>query len=198
MIISGAASEFLVLSVRPRFAEAIIDGRKTVEVRRQRPNVQPGTLGFVYSSSPIQAVVGTFTVEKIVSGTPDEIWLVAQDGVYISRREFDCYFAGAKVGHAIVVSYGHRLPKPISLSRLRVIWPKCRPPRSFGYLVAADTYTQRIMSTFRNRLSGDGFPSEESNRNHVDRNGLRYPRGAFLLKGEELRILVSLLAAEDP
>ena len=196
MIPDRAASEFLVLSVRPRFAEAIVDGHKTVDVRRQRPNVQPGTLGFVYSSSPMQAVVGSFRVERILSGPPEEIWLVAQRRAYISREEFDCYFAGVEVGHAILVSCGQRLLKPISLSNLRLIWPGCKPPRSFGYLVAADTYTQRMMATVRSRWFSVGGPLEESNRNHGDRNGLRDHRGAFLLKGDEVRALVSLLAAE--
>ena len=192
-----ADSEFLVLSVRPRFAEAIIDGRKTVEVRRQRPNVQPGTLGFIYSSSPVQAVVGSFRVDRIFSGTPEELWLVAQGGANISRQDFDCYFAGTEVGHAIIVSCCQRLPRPISLSHLRVIWPGCKPPRSFGYLVAADAYSRRIMSTVRNRLFSDGSQSVESNRSHIDRNGLRDQRGGFLLKGDDVRALVSLLAADD-
>ena len=190
------ASECLVLSVRPRFAEAIVDGRKTVEVRRQRPNVQPGTLGFVYSSSPMQAVVGSFRVDRLFSVTPEELWLLARRGVCVSRQDFDSYFAGVEIGHAIVVSCGQRLPRPIRLSQLRAIWPGCKPPRSFGYLVTADAYSQRIMATVRNRLFSDGSQLEESNRNHGDRNSLRDHRGAFLLKGDDLRALVSLLAAE--
>ena len=63
MTVGSVASEFLVLSVRPLFAEAIVDRRKTIEIRRQRPNVKPGTLGLVYSPSPMQAVVGSFRVD---------------------------------------------------------------------------------------------------------------------------------------
>ena len=191
------ASECLVLSVRPRLAEAIVDGRKTIEVRRQRPNVQPGTLGFVYSSSPMQAVVGSFRVDRIISGTPEKLWLLARCGVCVSRQDFDSYFAGVDIGHAILVSCGQRLPKPIKLSQLRVIWPGCNPPRSFGYLVAADAYSQRIMSTVRSRLFSDESESEKSNRNHVGRNGVRDHRGAFMLKEDRVRALVSLLADES-
>ena len=97
----SVASEFLVLSVRPIFAEAIVDGQKTIEIRRQRPNVKPGTLGLVYSSSPMQAVVRSFRVDEILTGTPEELWLIAQRGAYISRENFDSYFSDAEFGHAL-------------------------------------------------------------------------------------------------
>ena len=196
MVLNSRASQYLIPSVRPRFAEAIVDGRKTIEIRRQRPNVQPGTLGFVYSSSPTQAVVGSFRVDKIFSGTPAELWLVAQRGAYVSRQDFDSYFTDVEFGHAIVVSCGQRLPTPIKLSHLRVIWPGCRPPRSFRYLVAADACTRRIISTFRNRLLKERTPSEPPTNNHVDGKGLQDLRGSFLLKWEEVRALVSILGAD--
>ncbi len=190
------ACEFLVLSVRPKFAEAIVDGRKTIEVRRQRPSVHPGTLGFVYSSSPIQAVVGSFRVDGICSGTPEELWTLAQSGAHISRQDFDSYFAGADFGHAIVVSCGQRLPNPIKLSHLRVVWPGCKPPRSFGYLVAADVYSQRIMSAFRDRSFKGKTPLKELGKDHDERNGVQDRRGSFLLKSDKVRVLASLLGVE--
>ena len=198
MILSKTALEFFVLSVRPRFAEAIVDGRKTIELRRQRPNVQPGTLGFVYSSSPMQAVVGSFRVDRVFSGTPDELWLVAQRAAYISRQDFDSYFAGVDFGHGIEVSCGRRLPRPIGLAQLRAIWPECKPPRSFGYLVAADAYAQRTMSSLRHRLFGDAYPIEEAGRGHVGRKGLLERKGSFQLKWDEVRALASLWGSEVP
>ena len=162
----------------------------------QRPNVQPGTLGLVYSSSPMPAVVGLFRVDRIFFGTPEELWPVAQRGVYISRQDFDSYFARAEYGHAIAVSCAQRLPKPIRLSHLRVIWPGCKPPRSFGYLVAADAYSRRIMSNFRARSFNDKVLLEESNQNHIDSNCLQDRKGSFLLKWYQVRALVSLLRAE--
>ena len=196
MVLNRGTSQFLVLSVRPRFAEAIVDGRKTIEVRRQRPNVQPGTLGLIYSSSPTQAVVGSFRVDRIFSGTTEELWAVAERGACISRQDFDSYFSGAEIGHGIVVSCGQRLPQPIKLSLLRVIWPGCKPPRSFGYLVAADAYSRRLISILRDRLFNDRSPPEELNCNHVNRNSLKDHRGSFLLSWDDVRSLVSLLGAK--
>ena len=191
-IMSRVVSEFLVLSVRPNFAEAIVNGHKTIDIRRQRPNVQPGTLGLVYSSSPVQAVIGLFRVDEICSRPTEELWALSQNRAYMSRQDFDSYFAGTDFGHAIVVSCGQRLPKPLKLSQLRDIWPGCRPPRSFGYLVAADPYSERIMSTFRDQSFSQRSQFDGSNRNHNCKNGVHDHKGLFLLKWDDVRALTSL------
>ena len=144
----------------------------------------------------MQAVIGSFRVDSIFSGTPEELWLMAQHKACISREDFDNYFAGINVGHAIVISCGQQLQRPIGLSHLRVIWPGCKPPRSFGYLVTADAYSQRIMSIFKDRLFSHGTPLEESHGIDIDTNGFQDHRGSFLLKGDEVRALVSLLGTE--
>lgn len=190
---SRVVSEFLILSVRPGLAEAIVNGHKTIDIRRQRPNVRPGTLGLVYSSSPIQAVVGLFRVDEICSRPTEELWALAQNRACISRQDFDSYFAGADLGHAIVVSCGQRLSKPIKLSQLRDIWPGCRPPRSFGYLVAADQYSRRLMATFRDQSFSQMSQFDESNKIHNVRNGVHDHKGLFMLKWDDVRALASLL-----
>ena len=194
-MLSRASSEYLVLSVQPEFAEAIVDGRKTIEVRRRRPDVQPGALGFVYSSSPVQAVIGSFRVDKILSGTPEELWLSAEHGGLISKEYFDNYFAEVAFGHALVVSGGQRLPVPIKLSDLRTIWPGCRPPRSFGYFVPVDAYSRRVVATLSDGLPENG-PLEGLSKDHIDTKDAKRRRGAFRLRRDEVRALVSVLGAE--
>ena len=51
----------LLLSLRPRFAQAILSGAKTVEVRRRPVNAPPQTPIILYASSPTMAIVGTAT-----------------------------------------------------------------------------------------------------------------------------------------
>ena len=197
MLIQSTACEFLIISVRPKFADAIVDGRKTIEVRRKRPSVQPGTLGLVYSSSPVQAVVGSFRVDRILSGTPDELWQTARQGACISKQDFDSYFTGADFGHAIVVSCGKRLPTPIKLTNLRAVWPGCMPPRSYGYLVAADTYSKRIMSAFKAGLFTNRTRPTGSNERDKGGNGEPAHKGSFRLGSNEVRVLASLLGLQS-
>ncbi|WP_237302536.1 ASCH domain-containing protein [Streptomyces sp. S063] len=46
----------LLLSLHPRFATAILNGEKTVELRRQRVAVPPGTPVIIYATSPTMAL----------------------------------------------------------------------------------------------------------------------------------------------
>ncbi len=182
-----------MLSVQPKFAEAIVDGHKTIELRRRRPHVRPGTLGLVYSSSPIQAVVGSFRVEGIYSGTPEDLWVSAESGANLSRRDFESYFAGTDIGHCILLSCGQRLARPIELSHLRNIWPGCKPPQSFGYLVGADSNSRRLMSAIGNHLLNKIGDSKDIYINHTANTGLKGNRGSFILGWREVKALLSIL-----
>src|SRR5690348_16037028 len=64
----------LFISVKPRYANAILEGTKTVELRRTRPNLPDGSLVILYSSTPTRAVVGWAQLTAVRVGTPLEIW----------------------------------------------------------------------------------------------------------------------------
>ena len=64
----------LLLSMRPRFAKAIFEGRKSVEVRRKFNKSWTGQRIAIYASTPEQSVVGEATIGMIDKATPEEIW----------------------------------------------------------------------------------------------------------------------------
>ena len=68
----------LLLSLRPRFAELLLQGTKTVELRRVQPDVGRGTLVLLYASSPMRALVGTSVVEDVQVAARDDIWRLLQ------------------------------------------------------------------------------------------------------------------------
>jgi len=126
----------LLLSVRPLFADKILSGSKTIELRRVRPNVDAGDRILLYSSSPEMALLGSAKVEEVISGTPRSIWLQARGLAGISRQEYDNYFAGTDVAIGIRIYAARRFERPIPLQELRRRWPWLRPPQSFRYLSA--------------------------------------------------------------
>jgi len=67
-----------LISIRPRFAEMIFSGSKTVELRRVCPKVSVGDLALVYVSSPAMELRGSFEVGKnahcFTLGTLEESW----------------------------------------------------------------------------------------------------------------------------
>lgn len=127
----------IVLSLRPRFAEAILTGEKSVELRRTRVAAAPGAMFILYASGPVKAVVGTAKLVSSDTDTPDAIWSRYGSDASITRAEFDEYFAGAVTATALTVAQPKRLPSPATLNELRTE-TGFRPPQSYRYLADDD------------------------------------------------------------
>jgi predicted transcriptional regulator len=129
----------LLISLRPRFAELLLQGTKTVELRRVQPAVSRGTLVLLYASSPTRALVGTGVVADVQAADHEDIWRRHGMQTGISRDEYDEYFAGAAAAVAITLHDVQRLSNPLPLSQLRKGRGWFRPPQSFRYLDAQQT-----------------------------------------------------------
>lgn len=126
--------EALLLSIRPVFVERLLQGTKTVELRRVRPKVQEGQSVLLYASSPEKALVGTAVVEAVTTDTPKAIWGRLEGRTGVSHEEFFAYFAGATRAVAIQVRDVLRFKARIPLSEMRRRWPWLRPPQSFCFV----------------------------------------------------------------
>jgi predicted transcriptional regulator len=121
----------VLLSVKPRFAEAILSGTKTFEFRRamfRRTDVRTVVL---YASSPTRKVVGEFIIEEVLSLAPDALWGATGAGGAIDRDYFDQYFQGCTTGHALKVKRARRYRSPLCL---RSDFGIEHPPQSFRYV----------------------------------------------------------------
>ena len=126
-------SRVLVLSLKPRFAEAILDGTKTVELRRVMPRITIPTLASLYASGPERSLVGTCVVKEVVQCGLEELWARFGDRTGLSPSEFEEYFAGRAQGVALLLDEVERLSERIALDALRRA-SGFRPPQSFGYV----------------------------------------------------------------
>ena len=123
----------LLLSVRPQFAESILDGTKTAEIRRQRPDVRPGALVIIYATKPKGAIGGTARVSGMSQGIPDEIWKRHKARVGISREDFDCYLDGTSTAYALLLERVQRLVPFLTLEEMRAV-TSFQPPQSYRYV----------------------------------------------------------------
>lgn len=133
-----AAERTLLLSIKPAFAELVLAGRKTVELRRVRPAVEPGMNLLIYASSPRRQLVATGTVGAVVWGSLDEVWDAYGADSGVARTFYDDYFAGSSRAVAIIVEAVRPLPAPVDLADLRDRWSAFHPPQSFRYLTGRD------------------------------------------------------------
>jgi predicted transcriptional regulator len=132
------SDDALFLSLRPEYAELLLEGRKTVELRRIRPRAPVGTVALLYASSPQRELLGVCTVAAIGEATPDQIWKLHGSKTGICRTDFRTYFHGASRAVAITVTNPERFVHPISLARMRSEWINFQPPQSFRYVSHVD------------------------------------------------------------
>ncbi|WP_418003525.1 ASCH domain-containing protein [Mycobacterium sp. PDNC021] len=131
----------VVLSVHPRFAEAIMDGRKRVEFRK-RPLADDVTRVWVYATAPVQRIVGYFEVDRTITAAPQVLWRKFAKVGCIDRVDFDRYYAGSDSGAGIGIRSAVRLETPLVISELL---PSGVPPQSFAYVNSpADHHNGRI------------------------------------------------------
>ena len=124
----------ILISLHPRHCDNLVSGRKTVELRRRKMAVQPGTRVWIYSTHPRARVEACAIVEGVFSGSHDELWNAFGDKVAVSRCEFDHYFAGTADAHAIVFRQVAPLKRSIKLKELRRRLAGFHPPQFFKRL----------------------------------------------------------------
>ena len=66
--------EHIIISIHPNYAEDILIGEKTVELRRRAPRIKEQTKLWIYATRPICAIVGSVVLESNVTKTPDQLW----------------------------------------------------------------------------------------------------------------------------
>jgi predicted transcriptional regulator len=128
--VDSTPAEIALLSIHPRFAEAILSGEKLVEFRRTRFSRRVSHI-VIYATKPVGMVVGWFEVEGIESRHPDELWGKFRHCGGIAESDFRAYYSGRSTGHAIRVRTPWRLPKA---APLKAVCRDLRPPQSFAYL----------------------------------------------------------------
>jgi len=126
-------SQIMLLSIRPRHVAKILDGTKTVELRRGRPIIVPGQPLAIYSTTPDAAVVALGRVSRIEVASPSALWDTVNEIVGIGRPEFDSYFRGATTATGLHLSGIRALSVPVSLAELRTMGP-FQPPQTWHFL----------------------------------------------------------------
>ncbi|WP_020696526.1 helix-turn-helix domain-containing protein [Reyranella massiliensis] len=124
----------VVLSIRPEYSHKIIEGKKTVELRRRFPLSAPrGTLAYIYSTSPVRAMVGRAEITDVVKLPVSHIWKKYSSCAFINKADFDAYFEGLSEGFALKFANAKPLPRQLDLSELRERFG-FEPPQSFLYV----------------------------------------------------------------
>ncbi len=122
------------LPIKPKFAFAILDGKKRYEFRK-------GNIGqkvkrvVVYASSPYQKIIGYFEVKRIHKDHPEKLWNKFWKFSGIEKEEFFSYYQDNAFGISIEIKKFVSLKKHINP---REVFPDFVIPQSFKYLTETE------------------------------------------------------------
>lgn len=134
----------VLLSIKPRFVDQILAGTKRVEFRRSWPNKDIGPM-VLYSSSPVQRLVGVAYIDRIIETDTEGLWKLAEEyGGGLGYDELVEYFKGKKTAFGILI-------KSVDVAIIKIdpkeIFPQFRPPQSYQYL-SPDDYVGTFLKLF--------------------------------------------------
>ncbi len=124
----------IVLSLKPRFAEGILAGDKTVELRRTEPKIVVPTQALLYATTPARALLGTCVITNVRSADLAVLWNEYGSRTGLLHHEFQRYFEGVEVGTALTLTQSRPFSRKIPLQDLRATPSSFRPPQSFAYV----------------------------------------------------------------
>ena len=126
--------DHILISLEPRHAENILEGRKQVELRRRAMNVSIGSTVWMYAKLPVGSIIGRAIITAIHVLAPETLWKRFGAVSGISRGEFFHYFADRDEGVALELSNCRRLDRAFDLKSLRKFDHGFQPPQFFTRL----------------------------------------------------------------
>jgi predicted transcriptional regulator len=134
-----------IISIHPNYADAILAGKKTIELRRRIPELPSGTRLWIYATRPTGAVIGVATIQEVARAHPSAIWKKHRDGAGVDHASFKAYFHGTQQGVAILLE-AVRHVGPITVHQLREIRDSFHPPQVLMRLTASESLAIRKLA----------------------------------------------------
>ncbi len=135
----------LVMSIRPEFAERIIQGHKTVEVRRVFAKKWQGSRVSLYASAPVRALIGSATISKVIKGTPEDVWENYHIALGCRKKDFFDYTKSAREVYAIELEDIRPFIANVPVTQIgRLLDDDLRPPQSYLKLDKNDRWASAV------------------------------------------------------
>lgn len=125
----------VLLSIKPKYADLILAGTKRVELRRSWPSNDIGVM-VLYSSAPIQKLVGMAFIDRIEECEFESLWTLANaNGGGVTYDELKTYVEGKTTAFGVMIDR-------VKIAEVQIdpkdLFPDFTPPQSFLYLSPTD------------------------------------------------------------
>ncbi len=148
---------YILLSIKPQFAEFILAGRKTVELRKLFSIDSAGKKMFLYSTKPRQAIVGAVDIKEVRILPVEEIRVNFLDKCCINNNQLVDYFRSKKNGYVIILDNPIRFKTTISLKELRM--KHFSPPQSYKIIDASNNLFEILKKLYEVNQNENNSPS---------------------------------------
>ena len=119
----------VLLSIKPKYANAILAGEKQVEFRKKTFKKEVERV-YIYSSAPEQKIIGYFIIDNIDAAPPEELWKKYNAVGSISKEDFFDYFFEKEIGYSIKIKNFKKFSKS---KNPKDIFENFVPPQSYMY-----------------------------------------------------------------
>lgn len=124
----------VLLSIDEKWADAILNGEKQYEYRKQAPNLEPPYYVLLYSTRRTSAIVGWFKTEDIIEKEIDALIEETIEQTPHEPKDIRAYFEGKNKGSAIKIDSFHKYDNAIPIEYLKYIDEDLTVPQNFQYL----------------------------------------------------------------
>jgi predicted transcriptional regulator len=139
----------LLLSIKPEFAERIMSGEKTIELRKRKPRyINTRDRILFYVAAPVKAILFYSYVKQIIETLPNDMWEIYQNRLGITKNDFDIYFKNKTTACGIELGRITKI-KPFYLEELKLwsyhsIGINFYAPQDFRY-ISSDIYYEILL-----------------------------------------------------
>jgi predicted transcriptional regulator len=124
----------VLISIHPFYASKIIEGLKTVELRRKFPELSDTPARMViYSTHPVKSIIGYAEIDMVHRLSVNEIWKRFSDEAHIERADFNEYFFGLTHGYVVQLINPKKFKTPVPIDYIKENYGMIAP-QSYRYL----------------------------------------------------------------
>ena len=120
----------LLLSIQPKYVDAIIAGTKRVEYRTRIRKDSEVITALIYRCDDLKKIVAEFTIGGIIKGTPEQVWEQTKEFGGIEKQDYFRYFANRNKAYAYQICNIVIYQEAIPLSSIGIE----KAPRSLRYI----------------------------------------------------------------
>ena len=119
----------ILLSIKPEYVDKIISGEKKYEYRKHLSHADIDSI-LIYSTTPVQRIIGEVSVIGKLSMTPTLLWNTTRTASGITYEKYKDYFADCETASAYELGVVHVFERPRKLVEYGIT----HAPQSFCYI----------------------------------------------------------------